>query len=239
MEDNNSADDAPDASSGDHDESATAPTTGSQETGDDPGDSQTPSSPAEVLAGGLLGQPVRRDRIVLWLAAIVLSLTVAYVAWRYVGTLIVGVFAYYVTRPVFARINDRIESRTLAVAVALVTVALPVLVLIGWTLYVAVRSLSNVVDSDIGDQVAGLIQPYGDLTAIGADVTRTVEAVIADPLLLTQMELESVLAGSFSLLSAVVVELFTIGLHAFIVLIITFYLLRDDYRIAGWARGPS
>jgi|GEM_PF-44735 len=184
-----------------------------------------------------LGLSISRGRIGLWLAALALFAAVTYVAWRYVGTVVVGLFAYYVTRPVFERIHGRIESRTAAVAVSLVTVAFPVLVLVGWTLYVAVRSLADVIASDLGDQVAAFLQPYADLSMTAVDVTEAARGFVEDPTRLTELELTSVASQSFSLLATVVGELFAVGIHAFIVLIVVFYLLRDDHRLADWARG--
>jgi predicted PurR-regulated permease PerM len=190
----------------------------------------------EKIADGPLGLEVDRGRIGLWLAAVVMFAAVAYVTWRYVGTVVVGLFAYYVTRPLFDRIHGRIESRTAAVAVSLVTVAFPVLVLVGWTLYVAVRSLADVIVSDLGDQVAAFLQPYADLSTTAVEVTEAAQVFVEDPTRLTELELGSVASQSFSLLATVVGELFAVGIHAFVVLILVFYLLRDDYRLAEWAR---
>jgi len=200
------------------------------------GDGGTTPDFAEHDASELIGLGVSRGRLGLWLAALVMFGVVVYVAWRYVGTVVVGVFAYYVTRPVFERIHGRIESRTVAVAVSLLTVALPVLLLVGWTLYVAVRSLADVVASDLGAEIAAFLRPYADLTVTVAELTQAAQEILNDPMRLADLEFGSALSQSFALLTTVAGELFAVGIHAFIVLILTFYLLRDDHRMADWAR---
>jgi predicted PurR-regulated permease PerM len=197
-------------------------------------DGGTPTSDGHHLGPGPFA--VRRDRVVLWLVAALLLAALTYVTWRFVGTVVLGLFAYYVTRPVFARFERRLDSRTLAVVVALLTVALPVLVLVGWTIAVAVRSLAGVFDSDIGAQITDLAEPYVDVPAIAADLTTTIRTLLEDPSRLASLELGPGLSDAFGVIVGTVGELFAFAIHGFIVLIIVFYLLRDDYRIAAWAR---
>jgi len=177
-----------------------------------------------------------RDRLALWLVGAFLFVALAYVTWRFIGTVVLGLFAYYVTRPVFARFHRRLESRTLAVVVSLVTVAFPILVLVGWTIAVAIRSLAGVFDGDIGSQIADLAEPYVDIPAIAADMTETVRTLLANPDRLATLELGPGLSSAVDVVIGTVSELFAITIHAFIVLILIFYLLRDDHRIAAWAR---
>ena len=180
---------------------------------------------------------MNRGRVALWIVALAFVGVFGFIVWQYVGTVVVGVFAYYVTRPVFNRlIHPRIGSRTLAVAATLFTVGLPVLALVGWTVLVAIRSLADVLDSDVGGQLATILEPYADLNAILADFTETARTILADPMRIADLELGSSLTEVLDLLLGTVGQLFNVFVHAFIVLIITFYLLRDDYRMAAWAR---
>jgi predicted PurR-regulated permease PerM len=201
----------------------------------DDGDEQPAESDATGRLEDLFG--VNRGRVALWVVAIAFTGVFTYLLWRYVGTVIVGLFAYYVTRPVFSRIvHPRVESRTFAVAISLVTVALPVLVLVAWTVLVAVRSLADVLDSDVGGQLAALVQPYADLNELVAELTTIVRAALDDPMTLVSADLGANLTQVLDVLLGTLGQVFNVLLHAFIVLIITFYLLRDDHRVAGWAR---
>ncbi|WP_436908686.1 AI-2E family transporter [Halosimplex marinum] len=204
-------------------------------------DAEPPAGSDSTAVGDRLPTTVRqfeggRTRWALWIAALALTAALAYVAWRFVGTVVVGVFAYYVTRPVLERIDERVASRTVAVGVALVTVAFPVLVLAGWTLSVAAAALTDVVSGDLGTQIAAALEPYADLTPVAADITTAFRGVLDDPARLADLELGPVLGETIEGFSGIVGDLFAVGLHAFVALVVAFYLLRDDSRLADWAR---
>jgi predicted PurR-regulated permease PerM len=170
-----------------------------------------------------------RMRGALWVVALGLIASLLYLGWLYVGTFIMGVFVYYVTRPVFRRINARVESRTLSVGLTLLVAAIPLLVIVGWALAILVNALGDVFDVDVFGELEALIQPYLDIAAL-------FDEVLADPARLAEMGLGSILGGVVSSLGTWIGEAVTVGIHGFIVLIIVFYLLRDDYRIARWGR---
>ncbi|WP_255196423.1 AI-2E family transporter [Halorarius litoreus] len=176
-----------------------------------------------------------RTRAGLWAIAALFFGVLVFVAWRYVGTVVLGLFVYYVTRPVFRRIHQRVRNRTLAVATAIVTVTLPVLLLVAWTVTIAVQELASLADSGAFGQVAVVLEPYLDVTQIRQQVEDAIQLVIADPNQLARLDfgaLDGVMEALFGSLLLVA----NAGLHLFIVVVITFYLLRDDYRIAAWAR---
>ncbi|SFG70740.1 Predicted PurR-regulated permease PerM [Halopelagius inordinatus] len=177
-----------------------------------------------------------RGRVALWIVALFLLAVLAYVSWRYVGTAVLGLFAYYVTRPVFHRMLNRTSSRTAAVAASLLLVALPVLVLVGWTLVVAVRSLREFgSDGGLG-QLEDVLSPYFDIEASIEELETTVEQIIANPGQLNQLNLGSITADLVDVLSTSAVILLNGALHLFIALVIVFYLLRDGHRLAKWAQ---
>ncbi|WP_158055377.1 AI-2E family transporter [Halorussus halophilus] len=178
----------------------------------------------------------QRGRLGLWVVAGVLFAVLSYVTWRYVGTVVLGLFGYYVTRPVLDRINSRVPNRTLAVAVALVTVTLPVLVLVAWTVTLAVQELAALAESAAFDQASDVLEPYLDLPQIRRQVEEVVQIVLSDPGRLASLDFSPV-GGLLEALVDSLALVVTVGLHLFIVLVITFYLLRDDGRIAAWARG--
>jgi predicted PurR-regulated permease PerM len=190
----------------------------------------------ERLAGAVRNTDVRRDRLGLWLVAFLFIGVVVFITWKYVGTVILGLFVYYVTRPVFQRIHYRVESRTLSVVASLVAGALPVLLLVAWTLAIAVRSLSEFLDESSQGELVDLVEPYVDLTGVVADLRDVVRQVVADPARVTDLNLGPVLSDATDVVLSSLGTLFNAALHGFIVLIIAFYLLRDDYRIAAWAR---
>lgn len=177
----------------------------------------------------------RRDRLALWVVAGLLFLTLLYVAWRYVGTVMLGLFAYYVTRPVFDRIYGRLDNRTLAVAVSIFAVALPVLVLGGWTAVVAIQGLLEVMSSTGLEQFRDLLEPYVDLSDIQAELLAVGEQIAQNPRRITAIGGNGV-GNFFATLLGTFALLFNVLLRLFIVLVIAFYLLRDDHEVASWAR---
>lgn len=187
------------------------------------------------LPGGPLTPGIRLVRLVQWIATLVLVATLAYAAWRYVGTVVLGVFAYYVARPVFQRIDARVGSRTVALIVTPLAVALPVLLLVAWTVALLLGSLSRLLGIDLGDRTADLIQPYLDLTTLSVDLTTFVGAIVRDPARLADVQLGPDLSGITAAVVGTLEILFDVGLHGVVVVVIVFYLLRDDYRLAGWA----
>ncbi|WP_136717279.1 AI-2E family transporter [Halorientalis salina] len=175
-----------------------------------------------------------RKRVGLWVVFLVLLVGALVVAWQYVGTLMLGLFAYYVARPVFQRFQRRIPSRTLAVAVTLLVVALPVLLLVGWTLLVAVEQLSALLGGGSADQFGDLLEPYIGTALSVEDLERNARAVLDDPSQFDRLN-QSATAVLSALLDSLVSAL-TALIHLFIALIVAFYLLRDDHRLAAWAR---
>lgn len=196
--------------------------------------SDTPS--INRLTATLEWIPSERGRAILWLVAVAAIAGLLYVGWRFVGTAVMGLFVYYVTRPVFRRINTRIESRTIAVAVTLLTAALPLLFIIAWAFAILIGSLTDLLESDAFRDLETLVQPYLDITALLADFGQFIEAAVADPARLADVQFDPALGEvAESVLSSFGVA-FNAGIHGFIVLIVVFYLLRDDYRISRWAR---
>ncbi len=181
-----------------------------------------------------LGTEFRRGRIALWFVAGFLFLALLFVTWQYVGTVVLGLFVYYVTRPVFDRIHGRIEGRTTAVVVSILAVALPVLLLTAWAGVVAVQGLVELVSSQGFDEFRGFLDPYLNVAELRDQFRDVFDVVVEDPGRLTAIG-GGGLGDVFGTLVGSVVLLFNVFIQLFIVLVITFYLLRDDHRIAAWA----
>ena len=188
----------------------------------------TDRSPLETLRE----MNLEPGRIALWAVTFLIVAGMWLFFWSFTGTIIVGLFVYYVARPVFARIHTRIHNRTLAVAATILTVALPVLVLVAWAgavLFGVVADLLAVENEAVAGALAPLLEALGDTEA-------TVSAAIADPIGFLQTDLGTLLTDLLSGALASIGTAGLLGLQAFIVLVIAFYLLRDDYRIAAWSR---
>jgi predicted PurR-regulated permease PerM len=203
--------------------------------GDAPGTDSDRAAGRPDLAGRLQSTGLDRRRLAYWTVTGLLLVGLSYFAWEHAGVLIVGLFVYYVCRPVFARIHARIQDRTVAVGVTLVTVALPTLLLVAWTVAVLVQAVVEFLGTDTASQLTAIAQPYVAATAELENLDQVVEDALADPQGFSAA-IGPVVSSVADGVLAAVATLGLVGLQAFIVLVIAFYLLRDDHRLAAWAR---
>ena len=183
------------------------------------------------LAASLHSVGLDRKRIALWAITGLILLGMWIFAWQFVGTLIVGLFVYYVCRPLFGRIHSRIHNRTIAVAVTLLTVAIPTLLLIAWTVAILVQAIADFLGSGASDQIQAIIEPYVDVSAELGSLDEVVRQIVEDPQGFTE-QIGPLVSGLTEGLLAALATLGSVVLQAFVVLLIKFYLLREGGRIA-------
>src|SRR5699024_4221287 len=177
-----------------------------------------------------------RSRIPVWLMAVVFSLALSFVVWRYIGTFVLGLFVYYITRPIHRRLGDHVPTSTLAAAVSLTTVALPVIVLIGYTLYVGTFQLADIAESANLQPVLDALEPYVENAGVGTEPQAVISSAIESP---QQFLSGGVIAAITEAATPLFAYLGAFGnalIHLFVVLALAFYLLRDDHKLAAWFR---
>jgi len=164
------------------------------------------------------------DRAIWFLLGTVLLGALGFVLYSFVGTFVFGIFVYYSTRPIYRRLREHVGSPSIAAAVALVLLALPALLLLAYTLAVAVQEANRVLDAV---EFAGLqraIRPYVDISLI----VQNPQEILDHPDLRTIVR--EFFGNAFSYLGFIGTAL----LHLFVMVGIAFYLLRDDRRLARW-----
>ena len=179
------------------------------------------------------GWNIDRARTGWWVVGLALAAAVLYVVYSFVGTFVFGIFIYYATRPVYERIRRRVRPASLAAAISLFALALPVLLLIIYTGAIALQELARAVDrlqemDAVPADLTGIweqIQPY-----VGAStIAQRPEELLADP------NTELVRDVGLSVLQYA--GIIGIGLlHLFVMIAIAFYLLRDDHRLSRYVR---
>ena len=177
-----------------------------------------------------------RARLALWTITLGILIGLWFFFWDFTQILILGLFIYYVTRPLFERIHTRIENRTVAVAVSIVAVALPVLLILGWTLTILFQVIADFLSPETQAQFEEFVTPYLEILAATEGGDNIIELLVTDPIQFFQTDLGVLVTQVLEGLLASLGVIASIGLEGFIVLVIVFYLLRDDYRIAAWAR---
>ena len=169
-----------------------------------------------------------RGRLGWWLVGVVLAGVVSLVAYTFVGTLVVGLFVYYAARPVYRRLPNRKQSPSLAAALALFVLVLPLLLLVGYAFTVGLRELRQVAGETNQVELGVFEQPlavYRDaVTATDTNLT----ALLSDPNAVATLRRVSTTALDYA-------GVVGIGLlHLFVMLAVAFYLLRDGPRLARW-----
>jgi predicted PurR-regulated permease PerM len=178
-----------------------------------------------------------RERLAWWLVAVALLVAVGYVVASFLGTFLLGLFVYYATRPIYRRLLGRIHQRTLTAATALFGLALPGLVLLGYTVLISVRELSSLAGVGLSE-FEGMLGPYVD-TSVLLDPEQLLGTAQANPQRLGQLVSDrgaeaasDILASVFAVLGIVA----STALGIVITLVVAFYLLRDGHRFASWFR---
>ena len=159
-----------------------------------------------------------------------LLLLVGYVVYAFIGTIVFGLFLYYATRPVYRRLRRVVRPRGLAAAVALLALALPALLIVGWAVVLVITE-ANVVFTDAGSLASVL---PADLIAF---VTTSLPDAATNLRLdeLSSADLQTIVNSATSV--GEVLTAIGIGLvHLFIMIALAYYLLRDGAQLSRWAR---
>jgi len=166
-----------------------------------------------------------RSRLAWWAVALALGAITGWVVFTYVGTFVLGLFLYYVARPAYRRFRSQFRP-TVAAATALVALAVPVVLLVGYTLAVAAQELGRLQRTvDLGPLTQQL-EPYIDVSAVVQDP----EMLLRNPDVVDAGQL--IAEGALGYIPA----LGTALINVFLALAVAFYLLRDGPRLGRWVR---
>ncbi|WP_227354232.1 AI-2E family transporter [Haladaptatus salinisoli] len=168
--------------------------------------------------------PDDRSQVGWWVLATALFVALLFVAYSFIGTLVLGLFLYYGTRPLYRRVTARVESDNLAAMGTLLLVALPALLLISYSVVVGIRELSAFTGTGIETYYARLVPGSGEVPAVLSQPRRLLNSDIG--------RFQDELATAAKSLGAVAAGI----LHLFIAISFAFFALRDSDRLADWFR---
>lgn len=172
-----------------------------------------------------MGGSERRSRLGWWALALALALALAFVAYAFVGTLVLGLFVYYGSRPVYRRVAGQFESKTLSAAGTLFLLSLPALFLVGYTVAVGIRELSAFTGTGIEAYYSRLIPGSTDVPGMLSHPQRIVGSDLGTAWGEFMTAVKSLGIVSRSLLTL------------FLSISFAFFALRDGDRLASWFRG--
>ncbi|WP_336023166.1 AI-2E family transporter [Halobellus salinisoli] len=171
-----------------------------------------------------------RSRLSWWAVGLALGAALSFVIYSFIGTFVFGLFIYYATRPIYRRIKTRIRPPSLAAAVALFLLALPVLALVTYTGAIAVSELIRLTNTGLFDLSRYPIssEQLARLTDIERLVNLELESITAE----RAQQMLSSLGSATDVLGFIGIGL----VHLFAMIALAFYLLRDDRKLSRWAR---
>ncbi|MFA9418380.1 AI-2E family transporter [Natrinema sp. HArc-T2] len=160
-----------------------------------------------------------------WILGIVLLAVLGLVVDQYLPWLVSGLFIYYVARPITQRLEQRIASPTLVAVLTLLLIVVPIVVMIGAILLVALGQLvTAVADLPVDRILAQLPVQISELPNTPSEVYDTTVVLIQDP------SVQNLLGSVGGAVGAIGATLF----NMFISLLIAFFLLVSDRNIADW-----
>lgn len=149
---------------------------------------------------------------------LLLALVVAFVVYSFLGVFVLGVFLYYATRPFHRRFSAYLPG-SVAAALSLLVLAVPVVVLVAYTATVGYSELVALVETTGIDALDGLL-PTADVTAAVQDPGSLLAGQNPGQL----ADVARAALGYFGLVFSSVFDVV-------VAFTIAFYLLRDGGRL--------
>jgi predicted PurR-regulated permease PerM len=172
-----------------------------------------------------------RPNVGWWVLGLVVLAGLTFVLHAFVGTFVFGVFIYYATRPIYRVVERHVQPKSLAAVVSIVLLALPALLLAGYTLLVVVRELDQLTTESTFDPDA-----YPILADLQSRIADPESLLTADVMQFVSAERITQLLNSLGDAADTVAFFGVAAVHLFLMFAIAFYLLRDDVRIARKVR---
>jgi len=135
------------------------------------------------------------------------------------GGVVLGLFLYYATRPAYQWLDEYVDHPDANAAVTLLLVGAPILLVAGYATVVAVGELDRFVGQAGLEQFRTALRPYVDVAELTSPQT-----------ILSRLD------GRLTQISGFLNAVLVWSLRIFVAFTVAFYLLRDDKKIAQWAR---
>ena len=169
-----------------------------------------------------------------------LILLLLWIMRLFLDVFIYAIFLYYITRPIKRWLSRYIRNEGLQVLISLLLLALPIILVISYTLLTGLSQLMGVVQSH-GLTGAVPSGPLANLTATFSGFQQNVTSGHMDWGNITEQDWFRTLSGYSGSLPTVQAVLLALGgtvadivFKAFIIFFIAFALLKDDRRIKEW-----
>jgi predicted PurR-regulated permease PerM len=186
------------------------------------------SASVSDMPNGGSALPTDRARVGWWAFVLILALAAAFLAYSFVEVLVLGVFGYYATRPIYRRLARRIDTDGIAAGITVLVVVVPILLVVGY----AGLQLSQQVGQVVG---GGATLGFLDLSSLPPAQRETLTALVENPGQFVdqpRQTLQTVLGVGGQVLGTVLGTLVMLALA----IALSYFLLRSDDAIAGGFR---
>ncbi len=173
---------------------------------------------------------------------ILLVLLLLWIAWPFVNVIFYAIFLYYATRPLKRRLSPYIKNETLLVATCMFLLVLPIVLVAGYTLLLALAQFNSVVQS-IGVQS---IQegPLSNMSSVISQMQQGISmkdvesgnfsSIVSQKWYQTLYGYSGSISGIQALVFSTGMTIIDVIFKLFLVIVVAFYMLREDDNIKRW-----
>ncbi|SIR68918.1 Predicted PurR-regulated permease PerM [Haladaptatus litoreus] len=162
-----------------------------------------------------------------WIAGLIVFGIIAAVAFTFLPWVVFGLFIYYVARPINRRLNTRIRRENLSAAISLLLIVVPIVLFLGVFLSIAISQLAAFAASNAATQLLQQLPiNVGTIPNDPNQLLNTATKTLEDP------SVQSALTGAQAFVGAAASSVFMM----FLSLLLGFFLLVNDERLAQWGR---
>ncbi|HTY91627.1 MAG TPA: AI-2E family transporter [Methanocella sp.] len=175
---------------------------------------------------------------------VALMLLLLWVVWPFITVIVYAIFIYYIAKPIKHKLRPYIKNESLLVAACMFLLVLPLLIIIGYTALLALSQFNAVV-TGIGLQSMS----QGPLTNMSTTVSHilqnltmenvlsgNINAIIPHDWYMAIAGNGGSIAGLQQLVISTGMTIADIIFKVFLIVIIAFYLLRDDDKLKAWVK---
>jgi predicted PurR-regulated permease PerM len=160
-----------------------------------------------------------------WLVVGIISVgMLLYMSLPFIDVIIYGIFLYYITRPVYKRINNRITNKNISATLSLILFILPVILILAYATVVASYELTRFLEGvDYAIPSKYLNNIIEEMGSLGQKMTPK-----------EIWELITTNSDITGLLTVPLAGLTNVGFKLFFMFTIGFYLLKDGRGLREW-----
>lgn len=177
--------------------------------------------------------PDDRVRIGWWAFILALAAAAAFIAYSFVGMLVLGLFGYYATRPIYQRLKAALGSDSISAALTLLVVLLPIFAFVSFAGFQLFQQIQQSLGSATGP--LALAEQYFGIGPLGSEQRRTLASVLQNPQQVVanpRQTLQKVLQAGMRVISTLISTLLLLALA----LTLSYFLLKNDEELSDGLR---